>query len=68
MVTAQLESPLGVEKGLEESSPEVHVPEGYYIANILVRARVEVRINVVDAIRRGWNPSKGTLLALSDVE
>jgi hypothetical protein len=32
VVTAPLESPLGVENGLVEPGPEAHAPEGIYIA------------------------------------
>jgi hypothetical protein len=36
IVMAKLESPLGVENGLAEPSPQAHPPEGIYIAKTLV--------------------------------
>jgi hypothetical protein len=46
VVMAQLESPLGVEHGLIEPSPEAHVPERLYIARTLVRDQREVPVRV----------------------
>jgi hypothetical protein len=71
-------TPLGVENGLLEPSPETHPPEGLYIARTLARDRREVLLWVRNAtLRNQQKLTKGshlthsepvTLVALPDVE
>jgi hypothetical protein len=61
MVMAELESPLGVENGLVEPSPEAHPPEGLYVARNLVRDRREVSLSVMNAIGPDQKLMKGSL-------
>jgi hypothetical protein len=49
---ARLESPLGEENALIESSPETHAPEGLYTAKTLVRAPREVSVRALNFITR----------------
>jgi hypothetical protein len=49
VVMAKLESPLGLENGLVEPSPEAHVLEGLYMARTLVRDQREVPVRVLNA-------------------
>jgi hypothetical protein len=59
VVMAQLESPLGVENGLIEPSPEAQVPEGLYIARTLVRDQREVPVRVLKVTLRDQKLAKG---------
>jgi hypothetical protein len=63
IVMARLESPLGVENGLVEPSPQAHPPEGIYIARTLVPDRLEVLVRVMNATRRDQKLTKGSPLA-----
>jgi hypothetical protein len=49
IVMARLESPLGVENGLVETSPQAHLPEGIYKARTLVQDCQEVPMRVLNA-------------------
>jgi hypothetical protein len=49
---ARLESPLGVENGLVEPSPQAHPPEGIYIARTFVQDCREVPVKVLNAMHR----------------
>jgi hypothetical protein len=44
VVIAWLESPLGVESGLKDSSLDSHNPDGLYIARTLVQVQQEVSV------------------------
>jgi hypothetical protein len=57
-VMVRLESPLGVENGLLERSPEANLPEELYIAKTLVRDRREVPVRVLNATRRDQRHTK----------
>jgi hypothetical protein len=46
---ARLESPLGIENGQVEESPQAHLPEGIYIARTLVRDRRDVPVRDLNA-------------------
>jgi hypothetical protein len=46
IIMATLESPLGVENGLVEPSPQAHLLEGIYIARTLVEDRQEVPVSL----------------------
>jgi hypothetical protein len=63
VVTARLESPLGVGNGLVKPSPGAHSPEGLYIARTLVGDRWDVSVRFLNAARRD-QLTKGFLLAL----
>jgi hypothetical protein len=52
IIIARLESPIGVENGLVEPSPQAHPPEGIYIARTLVQDRQEVPFRVLNATHR----------------
>jgi hypothetical protein len=52
IVMARLESPLGVENGLVEPSPQAPPPEGTYIAWTMVQDRQEVPVRVLNAAHR----------------
>jgi hypothetical protein len=54
IIIARLESPLGVENGLAEPSPQAHPAEGIYvyIARTLVQDRQEVPVRVLNATHR----------------
>jgi hypothetical protein len=63
IIMAKLESPLGVENGLVESSPQVHRPEGIYVARTLVRDSREVPVRVMNVNRCDQKFTKGSPLA-----
>jgi hypothetical protein len=63
VMMAQLESLLGIENGLVEPSPEAHVPEGLYIARILVRDQREVPVSVQNANLHDRKLAKGFPIA-----
>jgi hypothetical protein len=48
-VMARMESPLGVEDGLVEPSPQAHLPEVICIARTLVKDRQKVPMRVLNA-------------------
>jgi hypothetical protein len=52
IVMARFENLFGVENGLVEPSPQAHLPEGIYIAIILVQDRQKVRVRVLNATHR----------------
>jgi hypothetical protein len=60
---ARLESPLGINNGLVEPSPEAHPPEGLNVARTLVRDRRVVPVRVLNATRRDQKLAKGFPLA-----
>jgi hypothetical protein len=62
IVMAKLESPLGVENGVVESSPQAHPPEGIYEARTLVRDSREYQ-RVMNVNRRDQKFRKGSPLA-----
>jgi hypothetical protein len=51
--------PLGVENCLIEPSPEVHVPEGLYIARTLVRDQQEVPMRVLNTTLHDQKLARG---------
>jgi hypothetical protein len=63
IVIARLESPLGVENGLVELSPQAHPPDGIYIARTLVQDCQEVPIRVLNATHRDQKLTRGSPLA-----
>jgi hypothetical protein len=63
IILARFESPLGVENGLVEPSPQAHPPEGIYIARTLVQDRQEVPVRVVNATHRDQKLTRGSPLA-----
>jgi hypothetical protein len=63
IVMAKLESPLGVENCLVESSPQALPPEGIYVARTLVRDSGEVPVRVMNVNRRDQKFRKGSPLA-----
>jgi hypothetical protein len=62
IVMTRLESPLGVENGLVEPSPQAHPPQGLYIARTLVRHRREVPVRVLNDTSRDYKLTKGSPL------
>jgi hypothetical protein len=63
VVTAQLRSPVKVENGLVEPSPEAHPPEGLYIDRTLMRDHREVRVWVANATCHEQELMKGSPMA-----
>jgi hypothetical protein len=63
VATVQLESPLGIENGLAEPSPEAHVPEGLYIARTVVRDQRELPVRVLNTTLHDQKLAKGFLVA-----
>jgi hypothetical protein len=63
IIIARLESPLGVENGLVEPSPQANPPEGIYIARTLFKDRQEVPFRVLNAIHRDHKLTRGSPLA-----
>jgi hypothetical protein len=51
VVTARVDSPLGVEIGLVDPSPVSHPSEGLYMARTVVRGHPEVPVRVLNATR-----------------
>jgi hypothetical protein len=60
---ARLESPLGVENGLEELSPEGHSTKELNIARTLVQDSWEVPVRVLNSTHRDQKLTKGSPLA-----
>jgi hypothetical protein len=56
---ARLESPLGVENGLVEVSPEAYGPEELYMARTLVRNRRLIPVRVLNASCHNQKPARG---------
>jgi hypothetical protein len=64
IVMARLESPLGVESGLVELSPQAYSPQGIYIARTLVQDRREVPVRVLHTTtHRDQKITRGSPLA-----
>jgi hypothetical protein len=63
IVMAKLESPLGVENGLVEPSPQAHPPEGIYIVRNLIRDSREVPVRVMNVTGRDQKLTEGSPLA-----
>jgi hypothetical protein len=63
IVMARLESPLGVESGLVELSPQARPPQGIYIARSLVQERREVPVRVLNTTHRDQKLARGSPLA-----
>jgi hypothetical protein len=63
IVIARFEILLGVENGLVEPSPQVHLPEGIYVARTLVQARQEVPVRVLNATHSEQKLTRGFPLA-----
>jgi hypothetical protein len=63
IVMAKLESPLGIENGLVESSPQARPHDGIYVARTLTRDSREVPVRVMNVNRREQKFRKGSLLA-----
>jgi hypothetical protein len=62
---ARLESPLGVENGLVEQSPQAHPPEGNYsyITRTLVKDWQKLPVRVLNATYCDQKLTRGSLLA-----
>jgi hypothetical protein len=60
---ASLESPLGVENGLVEPSPQAHPPEEINIARTLVQDRQDVPVRVLNATHSDQELTRASLLA-----
>jgi hypothetical protein len=60
---ASLESPLEVENGLVEQSPEAHAPEELYRARTLIQDCWEVAMTVINVICPDQKLTKGSSLA-----
>jgi hypothetical protein len=63
IMMARLESPLGVESGLAELSPQTCPPQGLYIARTVVQDRREVPVRVLNTTHRDQKLARGSLLA-----
>jgi hypothetical protein len=63
IVIARLESPLGVENGLVEPSPQAHPPDRIYIARTLVQDCQEVPVRVLNATHWDQKLMRGSPLA-----
>jgi hypothetical protein len=63
IVIARMKSPLRVENGLVEPSPQAQPPKGIYIARTLVQDRQEVPVRVLNATHRDQKLTRGFLLA-----
>jgi hypothetical protein len=66
IVIARLESPLVVENGLVEPSPQAHPPDGIYITRTLVQDRQKIPIRVLNATHREYKLTRGSPLAHSE--
>jgi hypothetical protein len=62
IVMARMQNPLRVEIGLVEPSPQVHPPEGIYIARTLVQDRQEVTVRVLNVTHRDQKLTRGSPL------
>jgi hypothetical protein len=63
IVMAKLDSPLRVESGLVEPSPQARPPQGIYISRSLVQDRPEVPVRVLNTTHRGQKLARGSPLA-----
>jgi hypothetical protein len=63
IVMARLESPLGVESDLVETSPQARPTQGIYIARTLVKDRREVPVRVLNTIHRDQKLARVSFLA-----
>jgi hypothetical protein len=63
IIMTTMGNPLGVENGLVEPSPQVHPPEGIYIARTLVADRQEVPVRVLSATHHDQKLTRGSPLA-----
>jgi hypothetical protein len=63
IVIAKLESPLGVQNGLVEPSPQAHPPDRIYTARTLVQYRQEIPVRVLNATHRDQKLMRGSPLA-----
>jgi hypothetical protein len=59
---ARLESPLGVENGLVEPSPQAHPPERIYIARTLVKEHQNVPMRVLNATHHEQKLTRGSVI------
>jgi hypothetical protein len=63
ILITRLESPLGVENGLVEQSPQAHPPEGIYIARTFVQDCQEVPLRALNAMHWKQKLMRGSPLA-----